>query len=755
MAGKMNILEQEKFINKLLNKMTLEEKVAQLTSVYARNLLDDENNISEEKMKDYLKYGIGEISRLAGGRDIPLNKVANLANTIQKFLIENTRLKIPAIIHEECLSGFMASHATTFPQAIGLASSWNPSLVKKVSSVIRRQMRRVGVHQGLAPVLDVMRDPRWGRTEETYGEDPYLVASIGLAYIEGLQGEDLTDGIIATPKHFVGYSFSEGGRNLAPVHVSERELREIFMFPFEVAIRQGHAMSLMNAYHEIDGIPCVASKKLFTYILRKEWGFEGFVVSDYGAIDMLHSFHKVAVDKTDAAIQALEAGIDLELPHMNCYFEPLLNAVKEGIVPVSLIDRSVKRVLKVKLLLGLFDNPFVEPSNVKDVIDTVDDRKIALEAARESIILLKNNGVLPLSNDISSIAVIGPKANSTRGLMGDYSFEVHINLNYDTKKIVSVLEGIKNHVSSKTRVYYAKGCDVINPSKDGFKEAISVAEKSDIVIAVMGESSGLREGAVTGENRDRANLDLPGVQRDLLDKLFELGKPIVLVLINGRPLAIGDIFERCAAVLEAWFPGEEGGNAIAEILFGKYNPSGRLPLSFPKHVGQLPVYYNRKTTSFREYVFIDSEPLYPFGYGLSYTKFTYNNLSIEPKMIYPGGYVNISLTVKNEGNYEGYEVVQLYIQKEYASLTRPHKELKGFAKVFLKPFEEKKIIFTLQAEQLAFYDRSMRLIVEPGVYTVLIGSSSKDIFLKDTFEIVGKPLNIVYRKNFFTKVKIL
>ncbi len=753
MGPKMDFSNHQRIINTLLSKMTIEEKIAQLTSVYAKNLLDGDQ-ISEEKLRKYLRYGIGEISRLAGSKDIPLSKAAELANVIQKFLVENTRLKIPAIIHEECLSGFMASHATTFPQAIGLASTWNPSLIKRVSSTIRRQMRIVGVHQGLAPVLDVMRDPRWGRTEETYGEDPYLVASIGVAYIEGLQGDDLTDGIIATPKHFVGYSFSEGGRNLAPVHVSERELREVFMFPFEVAIKQANALSLMNAYHEIDGIPCVSSKKLFTDVLRKEWGFKGFVVSDYGAISMLNSFHKVAIDKTDAAIQALEAGIDLELPHMDCYFEPLLKAVKEGIIPVSLIDRSVERVLKIKLLLGLFDNPFVDPSVVKENIDTENDRKLALEAARESIVLLKNNGILPLRKNIRSIAVVGPKANSTRGLFGDYSFEVHLDLSYDTKKIVSVLEGIKNHAPKNIEISYAKGCDILGDSRNDFYRALDIAAKSDVIIAVMGESSGLREGAVTGENRDRSRLDLPGIQREFLEELFKLGKPVVLVLINGRPLALGDIFNKCDAVIEAWFPGEEGGNAIAEILFGKYNPSGRLPLSIPKHVGQIPVYYNRKPTSMHNYVFMDSEPLYPFGYGLSYTSYEYTGMIIYPRKIHPGGYLKIGFKIKKTGDIGGYEVAQLYIHREYATVTRPEKELKGFVKVYLDPGEEKNIVFTLYAEQLAFYDRDMNLVVEPGTYDILIGRSSKDIILKDSFKIIGKKRKIVYRKKYFSEVSV-
>jgi len=746
--------EIERFIKELIEKMTLEEKISQLCSIPSTKLLDENNEISYEKMSQYLQNGIGQITRLAGSRDINPKKVAELANRIQKFLVEETRLKIPAIIHEECLSGLMASKATVFPQAIGLASTWNPTLIKKMTTVIRRQMRAIGAHQGLSPVLDVARDPRWGRVEETYGEDPYLVASMGKAYIEGLQGDDLSNGVIATPKHFAGYSFSEGGRNVAPVHVSKRELREVFLFPFEVAVRCANAVSLMNAYHEIDGIPCATSRELFTDILRREWGFKGFVVSDYGSIEQLYSFHKVAVDKRDAAIQALEAGIDVELPEMVCYWKPLLEAIDEGLISETVLDQAVSRVLRAKVLLGLFDNPFVDTENVLNVFDTPEDRRLALEIARESIVLLKNDNILPLRKDIKSIAVIGPNASTTRGLLGDYTFAVHLALNYDTTPTVSILEGIKNKVSPNTKVYYAKGCGIADTSTEGFKEALEVAEKAEVIIAVVGEVSGLGDRGITGEGRDRASLDLPGVQKEMLKQLFKTGKPVILVLVNGRPLAIGDIVDKCAAVIEAWLPGEEGDNAVADVIFGDYNPSGKLPISFPKSVGQIPVYYNRKVSSFRNYVFQDSKPLYPFGFGLSYTTFEYRNLIIKPEKVNVGGKIEILFEIENTGDLEGAEVAQLYIQDEFASVTRPVKELKGFAKVYLKPGEKKTVKFILYMEQLAFYDRFMRLIVEPGRFNVMIGSSSEDIRLKGHFEIIGEP-KVIYRRNkLLTTVKI-
>ncbi|MCX8171221.1 MAG: glycoside hydrolase family 3 protein, partial [Candidatus Bathyarchaeota archaeon] len=480
----MDSVSVENRVKDLIHKMTLEEKVAQLCSVSASEILED-GKFSREKAKKAIGKGIGQITRLAGSRESPRepSKMAEAANDIQRFLIRETRLGIPAIIHEECLSGLMAYGATTFPQAIGLASTWKPELVQKVTSAIRRQMRSIGAHQGLAPVLDVARDPRWGRTEETFGEDQYLVASISVAYVRGLQGDDLSSGVIATPKHFAAHGFPEGGRNCAPVHVSPRELREVFLFPFEAAVRVAGAYSLMNAYHDIDGVPCAASKELLTEILRHKWGFKGYVVSDYGAIEMLKTFHHVAVDEKEAAVQALEAGIDIELPRIKCYGEPLLNAVREGIVSESLLDEAVSRVLRAKFLLGLFDNPYVSVEGASKAFDTPEDRALALEAARESIVLLKNDGILPLRRDLRAIAVIGPNADTTRGLLGDYSYTLHLNCEEDAVRIVSVLEAIKSKVSPQTSIYFARGCDIYNPSREGFREALDAASKSDVIVA--------------------------------------------------------------------------------------------------------------------------------------------------------------------------------------------------------------------------------------------------------------------------------
>ena len=731
-------LPVEKRVEDLLKRMTLKEKVAQLCSIPA-NALFEGKRFSVEKARSILADGIGQITRLAGDHVLKLKprEVAEAANAIQRFLIEESRLHIPAIIHEECLSGLMAWGGTTFPQAIGLASTWNPDLVEKVASTIRRQMRAVGAHQGLAPVLDVARDPRWGRVEETYGEEPYLVASMGVSYVRGLQGEDWKSRVLATPKHFAAHGFPEGGRNCAPVHVGVREFREVFLLPFEAAVRVAGALSIMSAYHDIDGVPCTASKTLLTDILRGEWGFQGIVVSDYGAIHMLHSFHMIASDLKQAAVKALEAGVDVELPMAQCYMEPLLEALKDGLISEATVDVAVSRVLRIKFLLGLFENPYVDVEEASKVFDVVQDRSLALQAARESIVLLKNNGILPLSKSIDSIAVIGPNAAEARNLLGDYSYTAHLSLEKPAVEVISILEGIRAKVSTTTKVYYAQGCGISDYSKAGFKEALEAAGKSSVIVAVMGERSGLSKLDVSGEGRDRDDISLPGVQEELLEALLELGKPVILILVNGRPLTLSRIVDQCAAIVEAWLPGEEGGRAVADVLFGDYNPSGRLPVTFPRSSGQIPLYSAMKPSSIRNYVFTEAKPLFPFGHGLSYTEFEYSSLKIAPERVEPDGEVSISCSIKNIGRLKGDEVVQVYVRDEYASVARPAKELKGFKKISLEPGEVKRVSFKISMDQLAFYDEHMRLVVEPGFFKVMVGRSSEDIRLTGRFEVIG------------------
>lgn len=764
----------------LLSQMTLQEKVTQLGSIGPVKLMKDEE-ISMEKLNKYLKNGVGQISRIAGGSALEPQKAAQAANKIQEYLQENTRLGIPALIHEECLSGFMGKGGTTFPQSIGIASSWEPGLIKKITGEIRKQMKAIGSHLGLSPVADVARDIRWGRIEETFGEDQYLVACMVAAYIRGLHGGDPAKGVYATLKHFAGYSYSEGGRNHAPVNISKRELREKILFPFEAAIKTGELKSVMNAYHDIDGIPCAASRELLTDILRGEWGFDGIVVSDYFSIEMLYTEHKIVKNRKMAGIKALEAGLDIELPETECYGERLIKAVREGLISEAVINEAVRRHLRLKFKMNIFEDPYVEIGKVNQVFETKAQRKLAREAACKSMVLLKNeNNLLPLNKELSSIAIIGPSADSTRNLLGDYAYSAHVDSKEDAIPIVSIREGIKNKLSPKTEVRYTPGCDIMSNSNTGFEAAVKAARKSEMAVVAVGGKSGLsgmgedkeveddtvnfseanfssvmsNTTDTTGEHHDRTDLKLPGVQQELIKAIFETGTPVIVVLVNGRPLSINWAAENIPAILEAWLPGEEGGNAVADVLFGDYNPGGKLPVSIPRNVGQLPINYNRKSISHnRDYVFTSNRPLYPFGFGLSYTEFEYSDLQVTPNEVAPGSEVIIRFNLKNIGNCQGDETVQLYIQDEIASLTRPIKELKGFKRVILKPGEKKSVVFRFFPEQLAFYDRNMNLIVEPGSFKVMIGSSSENIRLKDEFKVKGE-IKEIYTRKYFTGVKV-
>ncbi|ACB09223.1 glycoside hydrolase family 3 N-terminal domain-containing protein [Thermotoga sp. RQ2] len=760
-------------VRDLLSRMTLEEKVAQLGSVWGYELIDERGKFSREKAKELLKNGIGQVTRPGGSTNLEPQEAAELVNEIQRFLVEETRLGIPAMIHEECLTGYMGLGGTNFPQAIAMASTWDPDLIEKMTTAIREDMRKIGAHQGLAPVLDVARDPRWGRTEETFGESPYLVARMGVSYVKGLQGEDIKKGVVATVKHFAGYSASEGGKNWAPTNIPEREFKEVFLFPFEAAVKEANVLSVMNSYSEIDGVPCAANRKLLTDILRKDWGFEGIVVSDYFAVKVLEDYHRIARDKSEAARLALEAGIDVELPKTECY-QYLKDLVEKGIISEALIDEAVARVLRLKFMLGLFENPYVEVEKAK--IES--HRDIALEIARKSIILLKNDGILPLSKE-KKVALIGPNAGEVRNLLGDYMYLAHIRAlldniddvfgnpqipreNYERlkksieehmKSIPSVLDAFKEE---GIEFEYAKGCEVTGEDRSGFEEAIEIAKKSDVAIVVVGDKSGLTLDCTTGESRDMANLKLPGVQEELVLEVAKTGKPVVLVLITGRPYSLKNVVDKVNAILQVWLPGEAGGRSIVDIIYGKVNPSGKLPISFPRSAGQIPVFHYVKPSGGRshwhgDYVDESTKPLFPFGHGLSYTKFEYSNLRIEPKEVPPAGEVVIKVDVENTGDRDGDEVVQLYIGREFASVTRPVKELKGFKRVSLKAKEKKTVVFRLHMDVLAYYDRDMKLVVEPGEFRVMVGSSSEDIRLTGSFSVVGEKREVVGMRKFFTE----
>lgn len=761
----------DEFVEDILSQMTLKEKIMQLGSVWSYELLDENGNFSEEKAEKLLKYGIGQITRPGGATNFLPEQAAKFINTIQKFLVENTRLKIPAFIHEECLTGYMGLGGTNFPVPLAMASTWDPELVRELANLIGKDLRAIGAHQGLAPVLDVARDPRWGRVEETFGESPYLVAKFGTSYISGLQGDGWSNGVIATAKHFVGYGFSEGGRNWAPTNIPYRELKEVFLLPFEAAIKVSKVGSIMNSYSEIDGIPVAASKELLTDILRKELKFDGIVVSDYFSIDMLREYHKLTPDKSGAAHMALDAGIDVELPRIDCYLE-LENLILNKKLDEEVLNNSVRRVLKMKFMLGLFQNPYVntEKAALKK------HYHVAKEVAKKSIVLLKNEGVLPISKD-KKIAFIGPSVEDTRNMLGDYMYLAHVkimleNVNESTfnapafnlKEVAHVVEENLKNIPSILQVakeeglnfVYSKGCEIMGDSKELFAEAFEKASESDVIVVFVGDRSGLTKDCTTGESRDSALLKLPGVQEELILELSKIGKPIVVVLITGRPYSLKNIVDKVDAILQVWFPGEIGATAIMDVLLGKYSPSGKLPITFPRSVGQIPLFHYHKPSGGRthwhgDYFDESSKPLFPFGHGLSYTKFKYQNLQLSASEIEIDEELVITFEVENTGDYEGEEVVQLYIGTQNMEVTRPVKELKGFQRVSLKPHERKRIRFEINPEVLAFIDKEYDWVVSPGTYNVFIGSSSEDIRLECKFEIAGKKKKVVERQVFFTK----
>jgi len=799
----------EKRVEDLLSRMTIEEKVAQLGSQYPKAVLESQE-LSIEKMETKFKHGIGQISRIGGLMNLLPEKSIKIANSIQKFLKEKTRLGIPAIVHEECLCGFTSRDGTVFPQIIGIASTWDPEIVEAMTNKISKQMRIVGVHQALSPVLDIARDPRWGRTEETFGEDPYLVSRMGVAYIKGLQSDSLKTGIIATGKHFLGYGLPQGGRNWGPAFIPKRELLEVYAKPFEAAIVESNIGSIMNAYHEIDGIPCGISHELLTDLLRDKLGFTGMVVSDYVTLELACLIHRIAKDSTEAAILAIKAGLDVELPRTAGYGRGFIRAVKNGEIDEKLVNRSVARVLKKKFELGLFENPFVNdnPEIIAETFLNLEAKALAKNIALKSMILLKNeNNLLPLKKNVKSIAIIGPNANSIRNLFGDYTFVSQFEASFadvstiddldeetashyrdllesDDKdaftrsiyNIKSILEAIKQKVSKSTKVYYAKGCEILEYVKKGFSETIEIAKKVEVAILVMGGKSGMIKDCSSGEFRDRTRLTLPGVQEDLVREIYATGTPIILVLINGRPLSIPWEKEHIPAILEAWVPGEKGADAVADVLFGDYNPGGKLPISIPRNVGQIPVFHNHKPTgnlsvTTWNYVEENTEPLFPFGYGLSYTQFEYNDLRINKPQVDINEEVEISLKVKNIGKLRGDEIIQLYFHDREATITRPIEELVGFKRITLEPGEIATIRFVISMKQLGFYNENMEYVVEPGNIDVYVGSihslhsskqldlmndllSHRDVKLKSQFKIIGEAIKLDKNKVFFSKVLV-
>ncbi|HWP66521.1 MAG TPA: glycoside hydrolase family 3 N-terminal domain-containing protein [Candidatus Limnocylindria bacterium] len=750
----------------LLARMTLEEKVAQLGGVWVTELVRDDR-FDEARASERLRHGTGHITRIGASTGLGPRGAAELANAVQRVLLEHTRLGIPALVHEESTGGFCARGATQFPQAIGLASTWDPALLARVASTIRVQMLAVGARQTLAPVLDVARDPRWGRVEETYGEDPYLAGVLGSAYVRGLQTADLAGGVACTGKHFLAYGLSEGGMNHAPVQLGPRELREVFAEPFAAAIRDAGLASIMNAYNSIDALPCGGSGAILTDLLRGELSFDGVVVADYFAVLLLQVAHRTAADKAEAACQALAAGLDVELPALDCYAE-LVAAVRAGRIAEALVDRALARALALKFRLGLFEQPFVDAGAAPAVFDTPADRALAREAAARSICLLTNDGVLPLRPDLGRLAVIGPAADDPRLLQGDYHYPAHLEIVYlgvegagtpaaqqDASFLpeaggafapgphyvphVTPLAGLRAAAPGVT-IRHERGCDVADPDPSGIPAAVAAAREADVAIVCVGGRSGLTKACTVGEARDATDLGLTGAQQALVEAVVATGTPTVVVLIGGRVHALPWIAEHAAALVQAWLPGEEGGHALADVLFGTVPPSGRLPVSMPRAVGQVPVYYRHRAGGGRaafhgEYADGPTTPLFPFGHGLTYTTVAYDDLRLAAGST--GDPLEVTLAVTNTGTRATDEVVQLYVRDEVASVARPDRQLVGFARVPLVPGARRRVGFSVHPSRLAFYDPAMRFVVEPGAFRVMVGASSADVRLEGTVVLTG------------------
>lgn len=740
MAGSL-----EERVRSLLAGMDLEDKLAQMRMTGSARLSDAGRFSAGKAEEVFHGRGIGAVEcRAIAGPGLPAMGPADCARffgDLQRFLRTRTRGGIPALVTAETLHGLMVPGATTFPQAIALASCWDADLLEEIAAAIAREASAAGVVQALAPDLDLARDPRWGRVEETYGEDPYLTGRLGVRYVRGLQGPGPGIGaerIVATLKHYAAHGSPEGGVNLSPVPCGERQLRDLFLPPFRAAVREAGALCVMPAYSELDGIPLSSSRRLLTEILRGEWGFPGYTFSDYGAISMLHGFHRTAATPEDAGRQALEAGMDLEAPRTECFGDGFERLVREGRIPMRLVDRAVERILRVKVLAGLFDGRTGDPARAAAAARSPAHRELALRAARESMVLLQNRGgLLPLPPDIESVAVLGPNADAAQ--LGDYSV--------DDPDAVSPLSGIRAAVSPRTLVVHERGCGLWEADRGGIAKAVEAARGAKAAVLFLGEASmsnfgvgwGDAEGraALCGEGFDRDEIGLPGVQQELVDAVIATGTPTVAVLIGGRPLAVRALAERVPAVLEAWYPGQEGGRAVADVLFGAVNPCGRLPVSFPKTAGQIPVFYNHKPSARgyygrpgtpekpgRDYVFNDAKPLWPFGHGLSYTGFAYSDLRLSADRIGPAESVRVSVRVRNTGRRSGKEVVQLYVRDVVSSVTTPVKALKGFAKVALEPGEEKTVPFTLGPAELCLVDAAMKETVEPGEFEVQIAGLS-------------------------------
>jgi beta-glucosidase len=770
-------------VEDLLARMTLDEKIAQLGCLWSTALVRNDT-FDPDFAAAQMPHGIGQITRIGASTGLRPAESAALMNAIQRVAIERTRLGIPIFVHEEAVGGFCHRDATVFPQGIGLAATWDPALVEQVAGVIRAQMLAVGARLALSPVLDVARDPRWGRVEETYGEDPVLAGAIGTAYVRGLQTDDLRHGVAATGKHFLGYAMSEGGRNWNPVHLGPRELREVYAEPFAAAIRDAGLAAIMNSYASVDGLPCAGSRAILTNLLRDELGFAGAVVADYSAIPQLFQFHRVAADMGGAARLALTAGLDMELPAAECYAAPLKAEVEAGRLPLEVLDTAVRRVLRLKFRLGLFERPYVDVESAPAAFETPAARALARRAATESVILLQNDGILPLAPGLKRIAVIGPGADDQRLLQGDYHYPAHLEIIYLQAAQagdesagqsllpqsgaayapgpyytphVTPLAGLRAAVGGAAEVVYAKGCEVLGDDRSGFAAAVEAAQAAEVAVVVVAGKSGLQRPVTVGEANDATSLDLTGVQAELVEALAATGTPLVVVVLSGRVHTLARIAPHARALIQFFPPGQEGGAALADVLTGAAAPGGRLPVTLPRVVGQVPIYAGHRAGGavpmfFGDYVDCPPTPLFPFGHGLSYTTFAYEQFTARGTTT--DAPVEVSLVVRNTGARAGDEVVQLYARDVVASTARPDRLLVGFARVALAPGEARTVRFIVHPSRLAFFDPEMHFVTEPGAFWFGAGASSADIRAEATVELGGGATEYRQREVVATSVVI-
>ncbi|AJY46341.1 glycoside hydrolase family 3 N-terminal domain-containing protein [Martelella endophytica] len=756
-------------ISDLLKRMTVEEKIAQLHAAWLVLSEDGEHraradaftgSADPETLRTMLSSGLGQITRPLGTRSIDAAHGVRALNRLQKFMLEETRLGIPVMSHEECLSGLMAKGATLFPSSLAYGATFDPALIERVGKAIGEEARAVGCHQGLAPVLDVARDARWGRTEESFGEDPYLAGILATAYVKGLQGERRE--LLATLKHYAGHSASEGGRNHAPVHMGWRELNDVFLLPFEMAVKLANAGSVMPAYHDIDGEPVHASYHLLTRVLREDWGFDGLIVADYVGISLLYQHHGVAADRASAAAQAFNAGLDIELPGDDCARD-LKQALERGLISQDKLDEIVRRILAEKFRIGLFEKPYADEGAI--VLQSAEAVAAARTVAEQSVTILDNDGILPLAPG-RKVAVIGPTADDPLALLGDYAFPVHLILSSEeeaVENVVTPLAGLRAALG-EAQVTYARGCNILDERKAGapvfpgdvddstsleqasalstrtdmIGEAVETARKADVAIVCVGDLSGVFQTGTVGEGSDVDTLDLPGVQQLLLDAVLETGTPVIVVLSSGRPYNLGGAENRLAAQVMTYFGGQEGGTALAAVLTGAVEPSGRLTISVPHNAGASPYYYNHSLKSSGTPIARHFGSRYPFGHGLSYTSFEYADAALESESVdIEAGLVSLSFTVTNTGKRAGIAVPQLYVRDELATVVRPVKELKAFGRVSLAAGETRRCRFAVPTDMLNFTGHEGRRIVEPGFFTLMVGASSGDTKLTQRVRLTG------------------